>query len=275
MDPIVRAGFAKDWMEHRFPLTPGFDYAGTVEAVGPGVAEFESGDEVFGNVGKSFMGEGTFAEYVAASSRLSVIRPVGVSPVDAAALPVAGGSALAALDAIGASESDAIAVLGAAGGVGSFATRMAADRGLRVIAATRSGNEDYVRGLGASDVIDSDADDPVAELQRLAPGGLVGIVDTYHDAQGLLPFIATVRPGGTIAAMAAMGVDQVFAEQPVRAVPVRAATDRVSELAELAAEGKLRVNTEAMPLDRAAEALDRLMAKRVRGKLVLAIADAD
>ena len=51
-DPVVRAGFLKDFMEHRFPLTPGLDYAGTVEALGPGVSGFAVGDEVFGAVGK-------------------------------------------------------------------------------------------------------------------------------------------------------------------------------------------------------------------------------
>jgi NADPH:quinone reductase-like Zn-dependent oxidoreductase len=57
-DPVVRAGFLKDFMEHRFPLTPGLDYAGTVEALGPGVAGFAVGDEVFGAVGKPYQGEG-------------------------------------------------------------------------------------------------------------------------------------------------------------------------------------------------------------------------
>jgi D-arabinose 1-dehydrogenase-like Zn-dependent alcohol dehydrogenase len=95
------------------------------------------------------------------------------------------------------------------------------------------------------------------------------------DAQGLLPFAAAVRPGGTIAAMAAMGVEQAFADRPVRAVSVMAATDRVAELAELAADGKLRVSIEVVPLDQAAEALDRQMARQVRGKLVISVADGD
>jgi NADPH2:quinone reductase len=190
-------------------------------------------------------------------------------------LPTAGGSALAAVDALGASAGDSIAIVGASGGVGSFATRIAVGRGLRVIAVTRDGNEDYVRSLGASDVIDSAAEDIVAELKLLVPSGLGGLIDTYHDVQGLLPFVAAVRPGGTIAAMAAMGADQAFADQPVKAVVVTAATDRVAELAKLAAEGTLKVGIEVLPLDRAAEALDRQMARQVRGKLVLAVDDRD
>jgi NADPH2:quinone reductase len=80
MDPIIRAGFAKDFMEHRLPLTLGLDYAGTVEAVGPGVEGFAPGDEVFGAVGKPFFGEGTFAEYVTVSAALAARRPQNLSP---------------------------------------------------------------------------------------------------------------------------------------------------------------------------------------------------
>src|SRR5271157_960875 len=131
MDPIFRAGYAKDFMEHRFPLTPGLDYAGTVEAVGPGVAGIAVGDEVFGAVGKMFAGEGSFAEYVTGAAALAARRPAGVGPELAAALPTAGGTALAAVDALDAHAGDTIAVIGAAGGVGGLATQLAASRGLR------------------------------------------------------------------------------------------------------------------------------------------------
>src|SRR5215210_7261508 len=114
MDPIIRAGFARDFMEHRFPLTLGLDYAGTVEAIGPGVTGFAVGDEVFGSVGKSFAGEGSFAEYATVSAAVAAHRPPSITPEVAAALPLAGGTALASLDAVGAESGDAIAVVGAA-----------------------------------------------------------------------------------------------------------------------------------------------------------------
>lgn len=271
MDPVMRAGFARDWMEHRLPLTPGLDYAGTVESVGPGVTGFAPGDEVFGPVGKPYLGEGAFAEYVTASAAVAAKRPASLPAEQAAALPHAGGAALAAVDAIGAGEGDSIAIVGAGGGVGGLATQLAASRGLRVIAVTKGANAEYVRELGASDVVDYTAGDIVEQLLAREPGGVAGIIDLYHDAQGAAPLAAAVRPGGHIASGIAMGIEQALAGQPVSGQVFRGAWDRVAELGDLAATGKLRVDVEVLPLERAAEALDRQLSRQVRGKQVLAV----
>ena len=74
MDPIFTGGWVKDYMEHRFPLVPGIDLSGEVEAIGPGVTGFAPRDQVYGVSAKPFVGEGTFAEYVAAP--VSGRRPV-------------------------------------------------------------------------------------------------------------------------------------------------------------------------------------------------------
>jgi NADPH:quinone reductase-like Zn-dependent oxidoreductase len=271
MDPIFRAGFAKDFMEHRFPLTPGLDYAGTVEAVGTGVEGFQIDDEVLGAVGKPYAGEGSFAEYATVNATLAAHRPSGLSPEAAAGLPTAGGTALAAIDALDAKAGDKIAVIGAAGGVGGFAVQLGALRGLDVVAVTRPEHAAYVRELGASDVIDYTAATVTEQLRAKAPNGLAGIVDLFHDAQGLLALAPAVRPGGRIASPAAMGIEEAFAGQPVSGHAVRAATDRVAELAELAGLGRLRVDVEVLPLERGAEAIHRQSTRGNRGKLVLAI----
>jgi NADPH:quinone reductase-like Zn-dependent oxidoreductase len=271
MDPAMRAGFTKDWREHRFPLTPGSDYAGTVEAVGPGVQEFAVGDEVFGDIGKSFYGEGSFAELVAVDAKLAAKRPSQVSAIHASTLARAGGTAFAAVDALGAQPGDTIAVVGAGGGVGSYAVRLAVARGVRVIAATRPEQADYVRSLGASDVVDATAPDLADQLKALAPGGLAGIVDVFHDAASLEPLTAAVRDGGTISTPAAMGAEQAFAGQRVTARNVRAAVDHMAELGELAAAGKLDVRIEELPLEQTAEALDRMASNGTVGKLVIVV----
>lgn len=271
MDPIFRAGFAKDWMEHRFPLTPGLEYAGTVEAVGPGVQGLSVGDEVFGAVGKAYAGEGSFAEYVTAVAAAAARRPAALAAEQAAALPVAGGAALAALDASGASAGDVIAIVGAAGGVGGLATQLAAQRGVRVVAVTSGANDRYVRELGAAEVVDYAAGDVVERLLALEPAGVAAVIDLFHDVQGAAALAGAVRAGGRVVSGVAFGLDQALAGGPVSGHVFRAAWERAGELGELAAAGRLKVDTTVLPLDRAAEALDRQLGKQVRGKQVLAV----
>jgi NADPH:quinone reductase-like Zn-dependent oxidoreductase len=272
MDPMVTTGMLKDFMEHRLPLTPGSDYAGTVERIGPGLTGFDIGDEVFGNVGKAWFGEGTFAQYVTASAALAFKRPAGLSPEVAAAIPVAGGTAIAEVEAAGVGPGDAVLIVGAAGGVGGFAVQLAARRGARVIAATSAGKTAEVRALGASEVVDSAAADVVEQVRRLAPDGVAALIDNFHDAAGLVPLAGAVRTGGTIVSPVAMGGEQALAGLPVTFRMVQAATARAGELAELVARGELRVAVETVPLDRAADALARQSTRQVHGKLVVAVA---
>jgi NADPH2:quinone reductase len=272
MDSIFRAGHARKWLEHRMPLTPGLDYAGTVEAVGPGVERIKPGDEVFGAVGKLYAGEGSFAEYTTAYGALAAKRPEDLPVQVAAALPTAGGTALAAVEALDAKPGDTIAIVGAAGGVGGFATQLAAQRGIHVVAVTSAANADLVRELGAEDVIDYTSTDTLEGLRASAPDGVDGIIDLFHDAQGAASLAAAIKPGGRLVSPIAMGIEQALAGGPVSGHNVRAAVERAGELGALAARGSLVVPVEELPLDRAAEALDRQATHRVRGKLVLKVA---
>src|SRR5205809_3805612 len=87
MDPIFTGGWIKDYMEHRFPLVPGIDVSGVVEAIGPGVSAFKVGDEVFGISSKPFVGAGTFAEFAAVPAAGLARKPANLSREEAAALP--------------------------------------------------------------------------------------------------------------------------------------------------------------------------------------------
>jgi NADPH:quinone reductase-like Zn-dependent oxidoreductase len=271
MDPVYRSGAFKDFMEHRLPLTPGIDYAGTVTAVGPGVTGISVGDEVFGEVGKAYVGEGSFAEYVTVASRLATPRPTSVSPEQAAALPRAGGTALSAVDAVGGSAGDPIAIVGAAGGVGSLAVQIAAHRGLHVIAVTKGDCAAFVLGLGAAEVVNYEAGDTLEQLLAVAPGGLVGIIDLADDAAGAAALAPAVRNGGRIVGTRVRGIEEMLSDGPVSGQAVAFAADRVGELATLAAAGDLTAPIEVLPLEKAAEAIDRQASRQVRGKLVLAI----
>src|SRR5205085_4673257 len=93
-DNAVLQGYLKDRMEHRFPLVPGMDASGTVEAIGEGVEDWAVGDEVFGSVGKRYRGEGTLAEFATMSMGTVARKPASIQHSTAAAIPVAGVTAL-------------------------------------------------------------------------------------------------------------------------------------------------------------------------------------
>src|SRR6266567_1566092 len=124
-DNAVVQGYLKDRMEHRFPLVPGMDASGTVEAVGEGIEAWRVGDEVFGSVGKMYLGEGTLAEFAAMSAGTVARKPASVDHRAAAAIPVAGVTALLMADALHLSEGDVVVAIGASGGVGSYFVQLA------------------------------------------------------------------------------------------------------------------------------------------------------
>lgn len=271
-DLTVREGFMKDRMEHRFPLILGSDYAGTVAALGPGVSDLAVGDEVFGGVGKSYAGAGSYAEYVTASGALAVPRPTSVSVEVAAALPLAGTTALAEVDAAALEAGQMVLIIGAGGGVGAFAVQLAARRGARVIAVTSEDKADAARKLGATEVLNYAATDLDEQIRRLAPNGVAALIDHFHDAEGLVPLAELVSPGGRVVSPIAYGGEQALAAVPVTFHSARFALDRVAELAALAAQGVLEVPVETFPLARAGEALARQATRQAGGKLVVRIA---
>src|SRR5476651_857707 len=128
-DNAVLAGYMKDRMEHRFPFVPASDFSGTIDALGSGVHGFSVGDPVFGVTGKMFLGEGTLAEKTTASAGTIAKRPQSLSEVDAAALSLAGVSALMCVDAAALQPKDVVVVVGASGGIGSYTVQLAKLRG--------------------------------------------------------------------------------------------------------------------------------------------------
>jgi len=140
---------------------PGVDAAGTVESVGRNVTRFRPGDEVFG------MRTGAFAEYVAGKERNFVAKPVGLSFEQAAAVPVAGETALQGLRDKGQIRpGQKVLVNGASGGVGTFAVQVAKSFGANVTGVCSPRNVDLVRSIGADRVMDYTREDFVRDGQR-------------------------------------------------------------------------------------------------------------
>src|SRR5215216_53117 len=144
----VADGALEDQMKHRFPLILGFDAAGVIEGVGADVTRLAEGDEVYGYLFKPVIGDGTYAEYVGAPEPIVAKKPVTVGFAEAAALPTPGLTAIDLVDAVDVREGETILIVGATGGVGSYAIQLAARRGARVIATARRSNKALVRELG-------------------------------------------------------------------------------------------------------------------------------
>jgi len=271
-DNAVLKGYLRDRMEHRFPLIPCSDLAGTVDALGAGVDGFAVGDSVFGVTGR-MLGEGTLAELTTASTGTIAKRSASIGEIEAAALPLAGVSALQSVEAAALRPNDVVVIVGASGGIGSYSVQLAALSGAHVIGVTSKGKTEYVKSLGAGEVIDRTAVDVLETLRAKHPNGVAAIIDTGSDAAGLARLSEAVRKGGTVTSMKGAANVEELANRGIKGVNVgtQVTRERLEHLAGLAAEGKLKApHIQTFPLDRAGEAFE-LIAQDHLGKLVVTI----
>ncbi|MEU8526488.1 NADP-dependent oxidoreductase [Streptomyces sp. NPDC048629] len=250
------------------PFGVGWDISGVVEEAGPG-ARFKAGDEVFGMPFFPRAANG-YAEYVAVPSRQVARKPASIGHVEAAALPLAALTAWQGLvDGAGIKEGDRVLVHRAAGGVGHFAVQIAKARGAYVIGLASPGKHDFVRELGADEVIDYTA----APFETL-----VRDVDVVLDsnAQGTQS-LSVLRPGGTLVSIMEHWNQELAAATEAagrRFVGVSVEPDYASleAIARLVDEGLIRPHvSETFALDEAAKAHELVGSGQVRGKVVLTV----
>jgi len=252
-----------------FPLTPGWDVAGVVERVGVAVTELAAGDEVVGYVREDHVQDGTYAELVAAPIRTVARKAKALDWRQAAGLPLAGLTALQALDALAVRGDDVVLVHAASGGVGSLAVQIARARGARVIGTAGAANHAHVRELGGEPVAYGDG--LVDRVRAIAPDGVDAIVDFGGGIVATAAALLRANAGG--APRLASIVDGTVKQAGGRYVFVRPSTRDLETLGALADAGKLAVPiAEAFPLARAAEALDKSRQGHTRGKIVLDVA---
>ena len=150
----------------KFPHIPGRDFSGVISAVGRGVTEFKPGDEVFGV--SLHTDESCYAEKIAINAAIVTRKPAQLSHLEAAALGLIGLTAIVSIDnALQVKAGQTVLVQGGAGGVASFALQFAKHLGARVITTCSAGNIDYVRSLGADQVIDYNAVDFTTVLKDI------------------------------------------------------------------------------------------------------------
>jgi NADPH:quinone reductase-like Zn-dependent oxidoreductase len=269
-DAVVAAGAMRDYMTYEFPAVIGGDLAGTVEAIGDGVEGFAVGDRVFGMMGmKSSVHDGSFGELATPQAGAIAVAPEGLSDVDGGSLAVAGTTAESAVDAIAPGEGASVLVLGATGGVGSFAIQLARHRGARVIASVRPGDEGFVTDLGAAETFDYTGDLAAAVRERF-PDGLDAVIDVVSpDAGTFGAAAALVRAGGwAVSTRGAAGDSTTMGA--VQVANANGNPGHLAKLARLGADSEVRVPVRrTYPLADAARALEDFTREHTVGKLVI------
>ncbi|MEV8533605.1 NADP-dependent oxidoreductase [Streptomyces sp. NPDC051211] len=204
-DGAVVFGVFKDMLEHKFPITLGQDFAGTVEEVGEGV-DRAVGDRVFGVVRKPVISDGAFADYLVVAEGYGITAaPAGLDLDQAGALGLAGSAAVGVVEAIAPAAGDTVLVSGATGGVGAYVVQLAAASGARVIATAKPGAEtEFVTGLGAAHAVDHTGDLD-AQVREIAPEGVAAAVHLAGDPAQLAGLVAA---GGRLASTLGFGPEQ-------------------------------------------------------------------
>jgi NADPH:quinone reductase len=272
VDVFIAAGYLKAMAEHEFPVVLGRDYAGVVEQAGSAVTGYAPGDEVYGWLlhANPTVHEGSWAELIAVPQGGSVARrPASVDVAQAGAAPLAALTALAASDALELGAGATVLVVGASGGVGSFAVQLAAHAGATVLAPGLPEDQDYLGGLGAAEVLDRNADILAAVRERY-PDGVDALLDLVSsDPEALNAYAAVVRDGGRIASSVG-AAGQGPGRTNVGALPGR---EHLERLAGLLADGTLTVPIQASyPLAQADQALKALTSQHTQGKLAITLA---
>jgi NADPH:quinone reductase-like Zn-dependent oxidoreductase len=266
IDWKLRAGYLKQYMPVALPTIPGLDVSGTVEAVGEGVTGFAVGDGVFGR------GAGTYAEFAVAPIATIAQIPNGVSFEQAATLHVGGVTAwLGVIDSGNVEAGQRLLVQGGAGGVGSMAVQLGHWKGASVIATASTANVDFVRSIGADEVIDYSS---------------VKVEDAVHDVDVVFDTVGgeateqlwnVLKPGGILVTCVGMPDAETAAARGVRAAATTHPAETrpiLDELGKLVASGDLKpVIQQIYPLEEAASAQAASETGHGRGRILLKIAD--
>ncbi|MFI7359312.1 NAD(P)-dependent alcohol dehydrogenase [Streptomyces avidinii] len=252
----------------------GMDVAGVVEAVGPDVTRFRPGDEVYGNC------SGSFAEYAVAKEGTLAAKPAGLGFEQAAAVPVSGCTALGAVRDSGRVEAGrSVLVLGASGGVGSFAVQVAKAYGAHVTGVCSTAKTDLVRSLGADEVLDYTQEDPVDGSRRydvildIAGNRPIARLRRALTARGTLAIVGGEGGGrwigGNERQLGAMLLSP-FVGHRLRAHGTLVRSRDLEALTELIEAGAVTPAVDRIyPLAEVPDAIRRLRDGQVRGKLVI------
>lgn len=264
------------WAGLNPPLVLGYDVSGVVESVGAGVTEFKAGDEVFYTPEIFGNTRGSYAEYNVAPARVVAHKPPSLSHEEAAAVPLAGGTAWEAIvRRLQVRPGETVLIHGGAGGVGSFAVQMAKAAGARVLASASTRNQEVMRRLGADVVIDYTRQE-AAEVALAETGGRG--VDAVFDTVGgelIRQSIPATRPFGRLACI--LTPEGTLAglssrNQTLFGIFLTRESERLREMSQFIEQSGARpLVDQVIPLEEVRKAHERLDSGHGTGKVILRV----
>lgn len=265
-------GILENHMPHVFPLILGVDGAGVVDAVGAGVDRFKPGDRVYGQMLHNPVGEGSYAEFVTVPDTAAIaLAPHSIGLTDAAALPTAGMTAIQLLERSGLAEGQKLLLIGATGGVGSFLTQVAADRGIRVIATVSDdAAAERMKKLGAAETINYTN----APVEEQFSGGADALIDLISDKVRFEKLLDLVKKGGHVSTTQFVADKDHIHTLGLKGgnFETKGTPASLDALRELVDNGRLTVPVDRrVPLDQAPQAIADSRSAKSKGKTILVI----
>lgn len=269
VDYVVREGYLKDFLTHKFPIIPGWDVAGVVEESGFGARRFNKGDEVYAYARRPVVQHGTFADYIVLPESYLAKRPKSISWEEAAGIPLVGLTAYQSMyEAGNLQEDQTVLILGASGGVGSLGIQLAKIKGARVIGVASKKNHAFMEELGADATIDYKETDIAEEVKAIVPDG-VDLIFDCASGETLQQSLSALKPSGKLVSILhnGEGLDPAIDFEYVFVEPNATQLDHLREFADA---GHLKVHVSGtFSLDEAAEALKQIQTTHTTGKIIV------
>lgn len=261
-------------MPHQFPLIMGVDGAGIVEKAGEGVTRFKTGDKIYGQFIHAPIGEGSYAQYAIIPEDAAITHaPINISLEEAAAVPTSGMTAQQLVEKLALHTGDTVLIIGATGGVGSFAVQLASQQGLHVIATIgNDADEARLKSLGASTLINYKKAPVDVQVKEQFPDGVNGLIDLVSDAAGFKVTSGLVKQGGAVRTTVFVADDNDLKAKGLQGgnFETESSPASLDRLAEIIDRGELKVPLETrISLADAPAAVTQSRAGKATGKTVI------
>jgi alcohol dehydrogenase len=270
VDSFFRSGYLQKMLPVTLPATCAGDFSGEVKETGSEVSNFKVGDKVYGMAPAFFGGSGSTAEFVSASAAATAIKPTSVNFSAAASLPLAGVSAVQALEnAVQPNTGQKVLIHGGAGGIGSIAIQYAKHLGCYVATTVRSSQEEFVDRLGADKIIDFEAQQFENSLKDYD-----AVLDTVGGDVYKRSFSILKKDGIVVSMIQNVPDQELMSRYHARSIYITAqvSTASLSRLAELVDTNIIKPQIDKeFPLEKTSEAYNYFEKEHPKGKVVIKI----